>query len=250
MIDSYTHCAIDKYEPVESVVEAMESSGITKAVLVQHLGQFDNTYIETVVKDNPETFTGVGLVDTTDANWYKGTEALRTSGSFMGIRFSSMSILGNCDAVMEAGRMGLNLILYTPNGVDEVGQEIANLARKVPDTSIVLTHLGCPGPKVDLNRSNNSIFSLGEYPNIFVGLSGQHMFGEYPYHDLLDYTKRIVETYTSKRIMWGSNFPVCGSVEAYRSDLSYVSSENLELSDGEVQDITENTAREVFFPGS
>ena len=76
------------------------------------------------------------------------------------------------------------------------------------------------------------------------------MFCEYPYRNLLVYTKRIVETYTSKRIMWGSNFPVCGSVEAYRSDLSYISSENLELNDVEVQDITENTARKLFFPGS
>ena len=250
MIDSYTHCGIDKYEPVESVVEAMEYSEITRAVLVQHLGQFDNSYIDNVVKDSPETFTGVGLVDTTDANWYREIEALSNSDSFMGIRFSSPSILGNFDAVIEAGQMGLNLILYTPDGIDEVSQEIAALARKVPDTSIVLTHLGCPGQKVDVDRGNGSIVRLGEFPNVFVGLSGQHMFCEYPYRNLLVYTKRIVETYTSKRIMWGSNFPVCGSVEAYRSDLSYISSEHLELSDVEVQDITEYTARKLFFPGS
>ena len=156
MIDSYTHCGIDKYEPVESVVEAMEYSEITRAVLVQHLGQFDNSYIDNVVKDSPETFTGVGLVDTTDANWYREIEALSNSDSFMGIRFSSPSILGNFDAVIEAGQMGLNLILYTPDGIDEVSQEIAVLARKVPDTSIVLTHLGCPGQEVDVDRRNCS----------------------------------------------------------------------------------------------
>tara|TARA_B100001123_G_C15291272_1_gene1017548 strand:+ start:1009 stop:1761 length:753 start_codon:yes stop_codon:yes gene_type:complete len=248
MIDSYTHCGIDKYEPVESVVEAMEYSGITRAVLVQHIGQFDNSYIESVVKNNPETFTGVGLVDTTDTNWRSQIGLLRDSDSFTGIRFSTPSIIASFDAVMEAGEMGLHLILYTPDGIGEVCTEIAELARKLPDTSIVVTHLGCPGKNVEVDRRNLSILGLGEFANVLVGLSGQHMFCEYPYIGLLEYTKRIVETYTSSRIMWGSNFPVCGSMEEYRMDLSYISSEYLELSELEIQDITENTARRVFFP--
>ncbi len=248
MIDSYTHCGIDKYEPVDSLVEAMEYSGMTRAVLVQHLGQFDNSYIESVVKSSPATFTGVGLVDPTDTNWRSQIGLLRDSESFTGIRFSTPSIIGNFDVVMEAGEMGLHLILYTPDGIGEVSREIAELARTLPDTFIVLTHLGCPGQEVDVDRRNLSILGLGEFANVFVGLSGQHMFCEYPYTYLRDYTKRIVETYTSGRIMWGSNFPVCGSMEEYRMDLSYILSGNLELSELEIQDITENTARKVFFP--
>ena len=45
IIDSYTHCGISKYLPIEDVSATMDRAGVHRAVLAQHLGEFDNSYI-------------------------------------------------------------------------------------------------------------------------------------------------------------------------------------------------------------
>ena len=66
--DGYSHCGLSKWRPLEDVDRVMDRFHVERAVLAQHLGEFDNTYIEMVVRARPERFAGVFLVDTDSAD--------------------------------------------------------------------------------------------------------------------------------------------------------------------------------------
>ncbi|HUE16056.1 MAG TPA: hypothetical protein VMR25_17935, partial [Planctomycetaceae bacterium] len=59
IVDAYAHCGLSKYEPIEKVREVMAAAGVSRAVLVQHLGEFDNSYIGPVVQSDPQHLAGV-----------------------------------------------------------------------------------------------------------------------------------------------------------------------------------------------
>ena len=54
-IDGYCHCGISKYQPVDVVLRVMNKHAVDRAVLCQHLGEYDNSYLAEVVKDSSGT---------------------------------------------------------------------------------------------------------------------------------------------------------------------------------------------------
>ena len=63
IVDGYAHCGISKYQPVEVVLETMAQAGVDRAVLCQHLGEVDSSYLAQVVGNRPEQFAAVFLVN-------------------------------------------------------------------------------------------------------------------------------------------------------------------------------------------
>ena len=61
--DAYGHCGLRKFRPIEDVKRITDRHGVARANLVQHMGEFDNSYIGGIVRDEPERFAGVFLVD-------------------------------------------------------------------------------------------------------------------------------------------------------------------------------------------
>src|SRR5207244_3974538 len=86
VIDAYAHCGVSKYLPVEQVRSVMDGAGIERAVLCQHLGEYDNTYLESVVRAEPDRFTAVALVDGIADGWRRELEAVAETGAFRGLR--------------------------------------------------------------------------------------------------------------------------------------------------------------------
>ena len=60
LIDSYLHCGLSKYLPVEDVEATMDAAGVSRAVMVQHLGEYDNGYIAGLVEARPDRFAEIG----------------------------------------------------------------------------------------------------------------------------------------------------------------------------------------------
>src|SRR5580693_5108485 len=107
VVDAYAHCGLSKYEPIEKVRAVMAAGGVSRAVLVQHLGEFDNSYIGSVVASEPEHFAGVLLVNhradpvaDTLAKWV-------ASGHFQGLRLTAEALVANPELFALAGNLGL-----------------------------------------------------------------------------------------------------------------------------------------------
>ena len=85
-VDGYSHCGVSKYRPVEDVLAVMRGAGVERAVLCQHLGEYDNSYLAGVVSRHPQTFAAVCLVDPTGADastelakWHATESAFRAA---------------------------------------------------------------------------------------------------------------------------------------------------------------------------
>ncbi|MEX1126239.1 MAG: amidohydrolase family protein [Acidimicrobiia bacterium] len=250
MIDAYAHCGLSKYEPVESVLATMQTSGVARAVLVQHLGEYDNGYLEKVVALHPGRFTAVALIDPKALDWELRLSALVDSPALSGLRLTADMMMSNPALGFAAASMGLVPVLYTPNGVTSVREAISELAATVPERHLVITHLGCPRVDGDQMVDGWDLLELSQLPNVMVTLSGQAMFCPFPHHPLSRFVREVVAAFTADRILWGSNFPVGGDASDYTRDLGLVMSGHWGLAPHQIERITEGNAAEVFFPAA
>src|SRR5258708_32906956 len=64
VVDSHCHASTAWYEPIETLLFEMERNGVDAAILIQILGQTNNTYQEECMRRYPGRFASVVIVDT------------------------------------------------------------------------------------------------------------------------------------------------------------------------------------------
>ena len=246
MIDGYTHCGLSKYRPVEDVLAVMQSVGLDRAVLCQHLGEYDNEYLAEVVASNPTTFAAVCLIDPTSPSAAAELEKWHRTGRFRGVRLLA-EWLGDYESLWaRAVELGITLVLYAPQGIAVAAPAIARFVAAHPSARMVVTHLG--NPQLRGGRLvETELLRLAALQGVFVQLSGLSQFCEYPYSELHDFIRAIVREFGASRIYWGSNYPVCGDEDAYRRDLLQVAHGEWELTPEQIQWITAGTAEQLWF---
>ena len=246
MIDAYSHCGLSKYRPVEDVLAVMRSAGVDRAVLCQHLGEYDNEYLAHVVATYPATFAAVCLVDPTGPSAEADLEKWHATGRFRGVRLLSQWLSDYEPLWARAVDLGLTLVLYAPQGVAVAAPAIGRFLAAHPTARMVVTHLGNPqlreGRLVD-----TELLGLAALAGVFVQLSGLSQFCEYPHTELHDFIRAIVREFGAPRIYWGSNYPVCGDEAAYLRDLHLATSGEWDLTPEQIKWITSRTAEEVWF---
>ena len=117
LVDGYAHCALRKYKPIENVKAVMQTAGVHRAVLVQHLGEYDNTYIGQIAAAEPEHFTGVMIVDHAAPNMDQTLTKLADSGQFKGIRITTEVAEAAPQLLRLAAELGLIILIYAHDGI-------------------------------------------------------------------------------------------------------------------------------------
>jgi L-fuconolactonase len=225
----------------------MELSGVQRAVLVQHMGEYDNSYLASVVREYRERFTAVGLIDGDSRDWREALDSLAKSGEFKGLRVPG-DVLKHRDELCHAALThGLTLMVGTGSGVTECIPAIRRLLGKTPDGTIVITHLGSPRVEDDRMISGRELLDLSGDQGVCITLSGQSMFCDYPYTPLDDFTREVIETFGPDRLMWGSNFPESGDASAYRENLELVRGGAWGLQATDAEKILHTTAERLWF---
>lgn len=251
VIDGYAHCGLSKYEPIERVVEVMAAAGVGRAVLVQHLGEFDNSYLARVVAADADRFAAVCLVDHRPVDCVETLKRWADFGCFKGIRLSAEALDANprlADAAIEAG---LIVVLYAPDGIEPVAPLLAHVFKRHPEAHVVLSHLGHP----DVTESPrfakcDALWRLAEYPNVYVQLSGMKMFCPWPHEPLYPLIEEVIERFGPSRVYWGSNFPVVGGPTDYLNDLSLLTEGRLPISADDVPAAAGGNAKRLWFAGA
>lgn len=223
IVDGYLHCGLRKYQPFEVVSETLNSCGVHRAVLVQHMGEFDNAYLQKAVASAPQRFAGVCLVDTTDPQCLEKLGLWHRTGCFQGLRIYVDALRSNEDLCRRAHELGMRIVVYDDQPLLRKINLIEDFLARHPQATLVLSHLARP----DMNSlpdflDHQQVLDLGRYPNVFYQLSGMHMISEYPYRELWDFIRRSLAAFGPQRVYWGSNFPVVGDREAYRRELEFI----------------------------
>ena len=217
VVDGYIHCGLSRYKPIEVVREMMAAGGVDRAVLVQHLGEFDNSYIEGVIRADPAHLIGIAMVDENEpAAANAELERLAASDAFVGVRIPGWTLKAAPGLVRRVSELGLIVMLYCREGTAEYLPELRALLDARPDCRMMLTHLANPvKPEEPGFAKHDAVFELAKHPGVQFQLSGMHMRTEYPYAPLFPLIEQAVDAFGVDRIVWGSNYPPLGGVEEY-----------------------------------
>ncbi len=249
IVDAYAHCGLSKYEPIEKVRAVMQKAGVSRAVLVQHMGEYDNSYIGSIVESDRGHFAGVMLVNHQSADAVEMLDRWRATGNFQGVRFPTDVFKTAPDLVSVAGDLGLVLVLYAPDGIAADVDEILKYLRLAPFTQIVVTHLGNPklsGTHVDPSAAE--VFRLAEFANAYLQISGMKMFCPYPHEPLFPFLSEAVKRFGTHRLLWGSNYPVVGEEADYQADLRLLLDGRLPMPDDAIPAVVGENAKRLWFP--
>lgn len=245
IIDAYTHCGVDKFQPLPDVEAMMQTVGISKAVLAQHLGQFDNSYIESCVRSSPDTLAGVAMIDATAASAHSALEVVVGSGAFRGLRMTAEMLAAAPGIASTAAERGLHLVLYCPDGTAAIADVLGDIA---PGPGrIVITHLGSPQVAGDAMTRGEEILALAADSRVLVALSGAGMACPAPHAPLHALVRAIVSEFGADRVMWASNFPVTGDAAAVAADLRLLQNNVWGLDSAAIADIQGKVANRIWF---
>ena len=248
IIDGYSHCGVSKYRPIEDVRRVMERFGVARMVLVQHLGEYDNSYIEGIVAAQPDHFAGVFTIDTEAADARESLARWAGQGVFRGIRLLARTIEARPELWEQAADLGLNIVVYEEPTVSLYVDSLADFLGRHPRGRLILSHFGV------LVRSESPgfgswdrILSLADCPNAFLQVSGMHMFAPYPYAELVPVVRRALSSFGPRRLLYGSNFPVMGEDSVYGQELDLLLKGQFGILADAVEDVAGRTARALWF---
>lgn len=246
--DAYTHCGLSKYEPIEGVKATMQSAGVTRAVMAQHLGEYDNRYIGQIAADDPDHFAAVGMVDHASPDCAEELRRLARAGQIKGVRLIADVFETLPQLPAAAAESGVIIVLYPPKGMTACMAGLRRFFEAYPDARLVITHLGTPDPAgaPDFEKEQ-AVFELAKYPGVYYQVSGMKMYCAYPHEVLYPLIETACERFGPRRLCWGSNYPVVGGENDYIADLKLLLDGRLPIPEEAIELVAGENAGRLWF---
>ncbi|MCC6340549.1 MAG: amidohydrolase [Bryobacterales bacterium] len=218
----------EKDASVETLMELMKANNVERTVIIQVIHyRWDNSYLADVLKRYPKLFHGVARVNPEDPAAPDHLSKLVKEQRFRGVRLSPA---GNAAGDWINGplmdplwkrcqqlKVPMTLLMPTSRCPDA-----AKLIEKYPDLTVVIDHMtDCP---IDQPKELEKLIALKRYPKVFVKISHTWAISRqpYPWLDAQEYVKRLHAAYGPRRLMWGTDWPVCEAHTSYAKTLSVV----------------------------
>ena len=252
IVDAYAHCAVEKYLPIEALESSMVKSGVDACLLVQHMGQFDNGYLASILRRWPEKYRAICLVDTSrhDAavrleNLLAGQGAEADGATFVGARMSADMVPQQPACLQVLNRYSATLVLYLPDGIGLHLDLFGQLARDFPAVTLYVPHLGWPIVEGKPSpRWHDAITYLRQFSQVIVGLSAIYYYSwqPFPHEDVWPYLKHILAQIGADRTLWGSDFPLLLDTETVTDSLNLFAGSQLGIEVHQRESILGRTA--------
>jgi L-fuconolactonase len=202
----------------EQLIASMDAAGVAKAVVVQASTAYghNSSYLAVSIRRFPARFTGVFSIDPLDPkaleqidHWVGlGMSGLRvfTTGSTMPGQQTWLDDERAYPVWEKAGKLKLPVAMQmTAEGIPL----LLKIVKAFPGTNFLLDHLARPvindGPPY---AAAASLWALADYKNIYLKLTSrtvEHMQAGKAKPET--FMPKLVSTFGSDHILWGSNFP-------------------------------------------
>jgi predicted TIM-barrel fold metal-dependent hydrolase len=200
------------------MVKAMDEVGVDGGLLVSvyTMYKWDASYAIGVQKQFPGRFALIKPVDSNDPKVGETIEEWAKLDGTVAVR-----IMFTPEISTDPAHPGINKVLATaakcdlPVNLMARGrlEQVAELAKRNPNTTLVIDHLGLeqpmkpPAPKepwVELPK----LLTLAPHKNIVVKISGACTLSHepFPYKDIRQPVGRIIDTFGLDRCMWGTDW--------------------------------------------
>jgi len=231
-------------------------AGVNRVVLIQmSFYRTDNRYMLEMIARHRGTFSGVAIVDETQADAPETMKALAAQG-VRGFRLHTVK--AKAEAWLESPAMkkmwttaadtGLAMCLLTnPDALPA----IQRMCQTFPKTRVVIDHFARIGVKGTIEASDlDQLCRIAEFEHTYVKTSAFCALGakKAPYTDLGPMIRRLRDTYGAPRLMWGTDCPFqvrddhtyADSIALIRDRLDFLTAEDKQW-------MLRQTAEKVFF---
>ena len=234
----------------------LKQCGVAKTVLVQASNSLAETYWLLSLADRTPFIAGVvGWIDLTDPGMEQELDVLTANAKFKGVRhlvesepaddwLAQPSVLHGLQ-VLEKHRVSYDLLVHTRHL-----KYVKTVAETCPNLPLVVNHMAKPPiASGEITEWANELKQVAAYPNVSCKLSGlvteaNHTSGTT--EDLRPYVEQALEFFGPKRMMFGSDWPVCLLASPYDRVLESFQSLLAELSQGERERIFGENAAEFY----
>lgn len=229
VVDTHVHAGLTKYEPIESLLDQMFRHRVDHAVLVQHAGMFDNTYLIECAERFPGRFAVACAVDAAEPDAADHLSAwVERSPAVQGVRLYLSQLFGGAPGAEALWQRAdeLGLIVTMGGSLRELASpEMAQLAQRFTHAKLHVEHLGHPDPQEpEPYETYRRALGLAQYPHVSLKVSGFYSFTTLPwspYIDTLRFVELALEHFGPRRMMWGSDFPPVSFREGYHNALRF-----------------------------
>jgi predicted TIM-barrel fold metal-dependent hydrolase len=197
----------------ERLLEAMDASGVSRAVLVQPLGaySYDNRYTADCALRHPDRFVGVCCVDPDGED---PVGALTHEVRERGMRGVRLFALSRDDSTWlddprtfplweRAAQLDARIVVTI---LDHQIPRLRAVLRRFPETAVALDHCGFPPLVRDPWPEAAPLFALAEHPNLFLKVSTHVLDAAARGGDPRRFVAALAERFGPRRLMWGSDF--------------------------------------------
>ena len=258
-IDSHCHAGESWYEPIEALCFHLDQNRITKAVLIGHMGAYENNDYLLECKNNfPDRFAIVGVFDLNNLPNKNDDFNNLELHKFDGVRIAAGNIIKpEYRPVLETiSELGL-VISCLGEWPEFNSQEFIQIAAENPELNIVIEHLAGIGHNFDYQKEYcEQSRRFVNYDNIYIKIPGLGEINNKP--DILfrksafdNKSERLLEitlrNFGSKRMMWGSDYPPVSGREGYTNSFKEIFNSDVFQNHIDLSNIIGGTAHKLFF---
>lgn len=240
----------------EQLLEQCQPHGVSRVVLIQmSFYRFDNSYMLDAIARFPGVFSGVAIVDETQANLRETVKSLAAKG-VRGFRlytdkakaesWNSSTAMKNLWSIATDEGLAMCL-LADPDALPAVNQ----MCKLYPHTKVVIDHFARIGMDGTIRQSDlDNLCRLAEFKNTYVKTSAFYALGkkQSPYTDLGEMVRKLRDTFGAERLMWATDCPF--QVQAghnYADSIALIRDRLDFLSTADEASILRATAEKMFF---
>jgi len=241
-------------------VARMDAAGVDAAVLVSPWLNYlaDPSYAFEVASAYPGRFAVVAPIDLGWASNPDAVDDILSRPHASGLRHVLWSpaaraaiLEGTLDGVlqrMQLKRVPLCLAFSGPV------TEAEYIASRFPDLPVVIDHLGLPAtptppPPPAPFTGLDPILDLGRHANVLVKVTGLPALSHdpYPYLDLRDPLRRVIDRFGPSRVLWGTDWTRVHAFHSYQDGVDWIGDAGLTASEAAL--VRGQNTLDVFFRG-
>lgn len=236
----------------EMLLELMRANGVARTVLIQVIHyRWDNRYVADMLRQYPQYFRGVARVNPESPSAPDDLSRLVEERGFQGVRLSPAPdaagdwIRGPLMPPLWKRCRDLKISMNILTGITRM-PDIASLADKFPDLTIVIDHMAdCPADRPDELKK---LLALHRYPRVFVKVSHTWSVSQqpYPYRDAQEQVRKLYDTFGPQRLMWGTDWPIVEAYCGYAKALAMVRDEMKFLNEDDRSWMLSRTVQRVW----
>jgi L-fuconolactonase len=197
--------------PPDALLSVMARTGVAHAVLVQPSAYGpDHRFLFDTVRDHPDRFLPIGLVDPTDSSLVAAATALVGDGC-VGLRVNLSRDLRRAAIQADESRwaelegIGVPICLRATPAHHHL---VKRVLTRHPGLRLVVDHLGLPDPGRPV-ATIARLTELAAFDHCFLKVAGLSRLSDStpPRRDVQSVVRAAIRLFGSSRLLWGSDFP-------------------------------------------